>query len=90
MISARCEAADESDAEFPGDADATRALRAAILGFFACPPLLHLYSAWVLLRMDSSSGALSPWGRRKYYLAWAIDLVVVAAACLLLREGVQR
>jgi hypothetical protein len=60
-----------------GDATAWRALSAAIIGVFLCPPLLHFYSIWVLLKLTFQRQPLSRKGNRNYYLAMFVD----AAAC---------
>jgi hypothetical protein len=87
------EKADE-DAEPPtaeGDALADRAWRAAVLGLFICPPLLSIYSAWVLLRIAFSDRPLSGVGRRHFCWAAAADLLASAVVGLfLVRIGLSR
>jgi hypothetical protein len=61
-----------------GDAQALRAWRAAVIGLLVCPPLLNLYSAWLLLELAFLDDPLSPAGTRNYYLAWLVDIL----ACL--------
>jgi hypothetical protein len=70
---------EEPAPELPGDLLATRAWRAAVIGLFACPPLLHFYSAWTLLRLSFSGQPLSPAGTAKFYLALVLDVAVCAA-----------
>jgi hypothetical protein len=65
---------------------AARALRAAIIGLLALPPLLHFYSLWLLFRLAFLHGDLSESGTRKAYLATAIDLVVLIGFGLLLGQ----
>ncbi len=63
------------------DADvlATRALNAAGIGLLVFPPLLHVWSAWLLLRLSSSSAPLGDSGRKRALGALTIDLLVFAA-----------
>jgi hypothetical protein len=73
-------AEEEPDAELPGDVLATRAWRAAVIGLFTCPPLLHFYSAWTLLRLTLGGHPLSRSGIAKFYAALALDAAVCAVA----------
>jgi hypothetical protein len=59
-----------------GDATAWRALLAAILGIFLCPPLLNVYSLWILFKLGFQDPMLSRKGSRHYYIAMGVDLVV--------------
>lgn len=61
-----------------GDAQALRAWRAAVVGLLICPPVLNLYSAWLLLELAFLDDPLSSAGTRNYYLAWLVDVL----ACL--------
>jgi hypothetical protein len=61
---------------------AERAFRAAFLGLFLCPPLLHLYSLWLLLQLSSLPDEISPASKWKYYTAMAIDLVILVSVAL--------
>ncbi len=65
----------------PSEADvlATRALNAAGIGLLVFPPVLHIWSAWLLLRVFSSSAPLGESGRKHALLALTIDLLVFAA-----------
>ena len=65
----------------PSEADvlATRALNAAGIGLLVFPPVLHIWSAWLLLRVFSSSAPLGESGRKHALLAVTIDLLVFAA-----------
>jgi len=67
-----------------GDALASRAWRAAILGSFVLPPLLNVYSLSVLLQLFGWEGELSPTATRKMRAALIIDCVVLALALVLL------
>jgi len=61
------------------DVLAARALNAAGIGLLVFPPVLHLWSAWLLLRVFNSSAPLSPSGCKRALLALTIDLLVFAA-----------
>jgi len=69
-----------------GDATAARAWRAAVIGLFVCPPFLQVYSLFVLTSLAWAGLPLSDRGKRSFYLALAIDVVVVAVACLFIRS----
>jgi hypothetical protein len=56
-----------------------RAYLAAILGLFACPPVFHLYSLWLLLRVTFSADEKKPRNNWKYYVAWGIDCLVLVS-----------
>jgi hypothetical protein len=73
-----------TEAEAPGEDSAVeamlaRAWRAAVIGIIFLPILLHLYSMWLLLRASTSGAAFSQQGSRRFYQAFAINLV---AGCL--------
>lgn len=72
------------EAQYPGDAVATRAWRAAIIGLVFCPGILHLYSGVVLLHLAVRDVRLSLWGRWKVVLAFVIDLAVAGLVGLAL------
>jgi hypothetical protein len=78
-------AGDEFPPELPGDVLARRALVAAILGFYLCPPLLHFYSLWTLLKLGFSDHEVSPAGNRKQIGAFIIDLGVLAVLFMIIR-----
>jgi hypothetical protein len=84
----------EGDDEYPvpslGDSLATRAVKAAIIGLLACPPLLHLYSFWLLIRLALHSGEVSPAGMRKVYVALVIDLAVFGVVVIAFLSGAFR
>jgi hypothetical protein len=63
-----------------GDAIATRAWHAAVLSFFVCPPLLNIYSVWLLLRLSLTDKPLSDAGRRRFH--WAIAMNVATCAVI--------
>jgi hypothetical protein len=72
-----------SETESPGDACAGRAFRAAVFGMIALPPLLHLYSLYLLVRLDFSELPLGPRAARRVHIAWVIDVVFVSLVMLL-------
>jgi len=61
------------------DVLAARALNAAGIGLLVFPPVLQVWSAWLLLRLSRSSAPLGPSGRKRALLALTIDLLVFAA-----------
>ena len=67
---------DEIEMTFVGDAEAWRALAAAIIGIFLCPPLLSIYSIWTLLKIGLQNPPMSRKGTRSYYAAMFVDAVV--------------
>jgi len=71
----------DAAADERSDADvlAGRALNAAGIGLLVFPPVLHIWSAWLLLRVFSSSAPLGESGRKHALLALTIDLLVFAA-----------
>lgn len=68
-----------------GDAMATRGWRAAIIGVLLLPPLLNLYSVWVLLWLALANPPMSAAGNRKFYLAFVVDALVICIAMFFLR-----
>jgi hypothetical protein len=60
-----------------GDDLAARACRAAIFGLIILPPLLHLYSLWLLARLAVYPGEVSAAGLRKTCAAIAIDVLAL-------------
>ena len=50
-----------------------RAFRAAILGYFLCPPILHIYSLVVLLSVAFQPSEKSESNSAKFYVAFALD-----------------
>jgi hypothetical protein len=69
----------------PDDLDDTvnRAWRAACLGFLLLP-LGHLYSAWLLFSVADHAGRLEGPTRRRFYVAFALDLIVVGLLIMLI------
>jgi hypothetical protein len=65
----------------PREQDASRALRAAVVGLFLPP--LQLYATWLLLRVWLTRGRLDDRGRHRAWVAAGINGVVVGAFCLL-------
>jgi hypothetical protein len=76
-------AEEAADTESPGDNSADRAFRAAVFGMIALPPLLHLYSVYLLVRLDFSELPLGPRAARRVRSAWVIDVVFISFAMLL-------
>ncbi len=78
---------EEEEEDEPGsaaDSDATRAWRAAVIGLLLLPPLLHIYSAFLLLQLPWAEGALSPAGKRKALAAAVVDALVLGFVILLI------
>ena len=74
---------DEDEApESARDVTAGRAWRSAVIGLLLCPPLLHIYSAWLLLQIPWEKGPLSAAGRRRLLGALALDGLVFGAVVL--------
>jgi hypothetical protein len=69
----------------PGDDLATRAYRAAVIGLVVLPPLMTLYSLWLLLRLAFHSGHVGSAGTRKAVIAIALDFTVFFLAFAVLR-----
>jgi hypothetical protein len=73
---------DEDDAESADEALhspehlALNAYRAAIFGFITLPFILHVYSAYILIRLMLMPGDLSPLGERRCWIALLVDLAV--------------
>jgi len=70
-------AAEEAE---PADALAQRAFRTAIIGFVLFPFVVHLYSIYLLIRLDRVRGTLSSRGRRHATWALVLNCVVMALA----------
>ena len=66
----------EENATAAGDKKAWRGLAAAIIGFFVLPPLLHVYSAWGLVRLLLSGEPLSRRGKVQFTSAALIDCAI--------------
>lgn len=66
------------------DALAARAWRASFLGMIVLPPLLNLYSIWLLIRMAGLDEEPSPAGLRRVYGAIIIDGFVLITETLIL------
>jgi hypothetical protein len=63
-----------------GDELAARAWRAAIVGVLVLPPLVTLYSFWLLIRLTAHEGDVSDAGIRKGIGAFLINTVVLVLA----------
>jgi hypothetical protein len=66
------------DEEVDEEAEATvgRAYRAALIGIILCPPLLNVYSVWLLMSVALTKGRLGPAATRTLYVAWAFNILV--------------
>ena len=64
----------------PGDALARKAWQSALIGFIAAPPLLHLWSLWLVSRARPETER----GRRDARRALILSSLVVAAAVAIL------
>jgi Putative prokaryotic signal transducing protein len=62
------------------DSEASRAFRAAVIGFFLCPGIGQLYAAWLLVSLLPRWRELSKAGRRSATAAVVVVFVVLAAA----------
>jgi hypothetical protein len=75
---------DEIAPESPGDVLANRAFKAAVIGLFLCPPILHVYSLFILLRLRLSTHSVSPAVTWKQTAAFLIDAAVLGAIAYVL------
>ena len=72
----------ESDSDVVGEPNdaferrISRAWRASVIGIFLCPGLLHLYSVALLLQSANDTKRLTPTGRRQFWGAWIVNIVV--------------
>jgi putative signal transducing protein len=67
------------------EAVAARALRAAVLGIILLPPLVNIYSLWLILKVVFRDENLSKTASRKVYAAVAVDGLVLLAVALFIR-----
>lgn len=65
------------------DADASRALKSAIIGLVFVPPLGHLWSLYLLVGVARGGGQLSASGRRQAATALVIDSIAVAVSAFI-------
>jgi hypothetical protein len=65
----------------------SRALRCAFVAFVIFPVVLHVWSLWLLGRVDYHS--LPPRARKSYWLTMALDLSVIVAAAVLLASAIR-
>jgi hypothetical protein len=92
LAEAEPEAADaiDGDDEIPVEPEGERlvryAFRAAVMGLLACPPLLHIYSLVLLIRVAIFHNELPPAANRRFYAALLLDLAVLATAALLMLD----
>jgi hypothetical protein len=70
--------------DFPPETTAERlvrfAYRASLIGLVACPPLMHLYSLFLLLYVAAFHGELPPAETRHFYIALLVDVLVIGMA----------
>jgi hypothetical protein len=64
---------------------AARAWRAAVLGIILLPPLVNIYSLWLILKVVSRDEDLSTTATRKVYAAVAVDGLVLLGVALFIR-----
>ena len=57
-----------------------RAMSAATFGVIFFPPLLHFYSLWLLLQVPTAPSGMDPATRRKLYVTFALDVVVIVVS----------
>jgi hypothetical protein len=74
------------EATAAGDAVAWRALAGAFIGLMVCPPLVNLYSLWVLLKLGVQDLPLSRKGQRNYIAALIVNLLVCCMAAWFFRS----
>jgi hypothetical protein len=74
----------EDVAAGPGDALAEQAWKSALLGFFLLPPLLHLWSLWLLHKAYAAGGPRTDHGRSSARRAVVVSSCVVMAAAAIL------
>ncbi|MFO0808045.1 MAG: DUF2007 domain-containing protein [Gemmataceae bacterium] len=71
----------EADEDIPletkGEALVRYAIRAAVLGLLACPPLPHIYSLVQLVRVALFYRNLPPRANRAFYVAFVLDVLVI-------------
>jgi len=59
-----------------------RAWRASVIGTFVCPPVLNVYSMYLLIWVSLRGASLSPKVNRRFYAALAINILVgLAVGC---------
>lgn len=67
-----------------GEDLAARAFRASLFGIFLLfPPIFHLYSAWLLLKLFRWDGELSDSATTKVLVAMVIDVAVIIFASMI-------
>jgi hypothetical protein len=60
-----------------------RAWRAAVLGLFLCPPLLHIYALWLLIPLARRWQYFESATKRRYLVAVTITVTVLAVALIM-------
>jgi len=63
-----------------------RAYRSAIIGLLLCPGVLHLYSFGLLLLIGGRIERLTAKSKRRFMLAFIVDMIAIAAVILLLQS----
>ena len=64
------------------DDQVIRAWRASVIGTFVCPPILNVYSMYLLIRVSLKGPAMSARINRRFYAALAINILVgLAVGC---------
>lgn len=76
---------DDYDPVSPTDVMATHALRAAVFGMVICPPLLQIYSLYLVFQLYTSSDELSPSAARKTTWAFVLDCLYIILVLLAYR-----
>jgi hypothetical protein len=77
MTPANSERQNEKRPEINEEAEAMllRAWRASIIGTVCLPFVMHLYSMYLLIRAANTAAVLSPSGERRFYRAFAVNVV---------------
>lgn len=80
LLEGQTEATEGEEAPAPTEELCRRAARAAILGVLMCPPLLQIYSLWLLFRLTLVDEDLNERATRYFFFALVLDLLVVGMA----------
>ena len=62
-----------------------RAWRASILGLVFLPIVLHLYSMYLLIRAATRADAFSADGKKRFYLAFSVNLLAAGLWSMVFR-----
>lgn len=92
ILAERCDLVDEDQTKededetteitSQGDDLAKKAWFASVLGIFILPPLLIIYSVWLLIKLYYKEYPLSKSGVRKYDMALCVDTATCFIVCL--------